>query len=153
MFQFSSFLVSCYSFTFLESSLGSQSVNFRLSILSFFLEISKSLNFFFLFILDSFKFSLLFFFSQSFGSVVVNYLLFKIFFLFLSAIFDSNCSFISFFNFLHKKYCSLFLFLLLSNFFFFKLLNLFKHLEHLFLSKFLFFNSLHLSFFYLINNN
>ena len=73
------FSFSGISLTFLEFSLGSQSINFSLSISSFFLQFSKSLNFSFFFILDSLSFKLCFIFSLIFCLLMSNYFIFRSF--------------------------------------------------------------------------
>jgi len=76
-----SFTLSGLSFSFLESSLGPKSIDLSLSISSFFLELSKSLNFLFFFILDSGGLKLSFVLLLVLGSLILNDLLFMILFL------------------------------------------------------------------------
>ena len=76
-----SFTLSGLSFSFLESSLGAKSIDLSLSISSFFLELSKSLNFLFFFILDSGGLKLSFVLLLVLGSLILNDLLFMVLFL------------------------------------------------------------------------
>ena len=76
-----SFTFSGLSLSFLESSLGPKSINLSLSISSFFLELSKSLNFLFFFILNSSGLKLSFVLLLVLGSLILDDLLLVIFFL------------------------------------------------------------------------
>lgn len=76
-----SFTFSGLSFSFLESSLGPKSINLSLSISSFFLELSKSLNFLFFFILNSSGLKLSFVLLLVLGSLILDDLLLVILFL------------------------------------------------------------------------
>ena len=76
---FKSLSFSSLSFTFFKCSFGSQSINFSLSISSFFLQFSKSLNFSFFFILDSLSFKLCLIFSLIFCLLMSDYFIFRSF--------------------------------------------------------------------------
>jgi hypothetical protein len=148
-----SFFVSSLSLALLKGSLRSQSIDFALSILSLFLQISESLNFSFLFFLDSsfLLHSLLF--SQSLLSVVLHYFLVHVLFLLLFRVFNVDCPFISIFNFDYELLGSLLLDLLLFVFLQFELFDLSEHLVHFLLPQLLFLNSFNFSLFDLVNND
>ena len=76
-----SFTFSGLSFAFLESSLGPKSIDLSLSISSFFLELSKSLDFLFFFILNSSGLKLSFVLLLVLGSLILNDLIFMVLFL------------------------------------------------------------------------
>ena len=84
-----SFSLPSLSFTFLESSLGSQGIDLSLSISSLLLEFSKSLDFSLLFVLDSLSFELSFILLLVSSFLVSDDFLFLIL-LFLGSLFFFN---------------------------------------------------------------
>lgn len=86
-----------------EGTFGAQSIDFSLSILSLFLEVTETLHFTLLFFLDAALFSHLLFLTLSLGFVVFDDFQFKIFFLLLTTFFNLNGTSVGLFNLNHHN--------------------------------------------------
>ena len=148
-----SFSLPSLSFTFLESSLGSQGIDLGLSIGSLFLELSQSLDFFLLLILDSlsFELSLVLFLVSSL--LVSNNFLFLVLLLLGSLFFFNQRLGVGFSSLLHQDVDPLSLTLSCLGILRLHPLDVCKKLESLFISDLLLLHSLNGSVLDLINDD
>jgi len=148
-----SFSFSCLSFSFFESSLGSKGINFSLSISSFFLELSESLDFSFFLILYSLSLKLSFIFFLILSSLISNNTAFLICCFLGSLFFFNKRLSIGFGSLFHEHVNSLSL--IFSSFLIFTFHSLYvgQKLESFFISNFLLLHSLNGSFLNLIDDN
>jgi len=147
------FSFSGISLTFLECSLGSQSINFSLSISSLLLKFSKSLNFALFFFSKSLSFLLSFEFFLIFISLMLSDLIvLALFLLFSSSFFHERLS-IGFSCLLHKKVDLSSLSFMSSLIFFSHFLNVSLELDLFLITDFLFLHSLNSSLLNLINDD
>lgn len=135
MLSFIFFLESSISFILFLGSLGSKSIQFRLSIIGFLLHFSKSGKLLFFFILNSLLLSLIFSFFLSLLEVILNDFLLFLFLLKSIQLFNHNSLFVSIKNFVLENFLFVFF---VQIFFLLLILQLSDSLDHILSLSFLF---------------
>mmetsp|Transcript_41346 Transcript_41346/g.36698 ORF Transcript_41346/g.36698 Transcript_41346/m.36698 type:complete len:248 (-) Transcript_41346:449-1192(-) len=152
-FSFFSFFISGFSVSLFHGSLSSKIINLRLSVLSFFLQISKPHDFSFLFILYTLLLGLVFGILTSLFNIIFYDLLFLKLFLVNLGLLSRNSLKICFINFILSQLLLMLSIKVSLSFFLLQLLDELNDLLTFSLLLFLGSQSLEFSFLDLVNND